>query len=147
MDSHCDGVVIELHDRVEFGDDARNDHSSKLRGSCRSHQQPGSSSQGLFHRRDMQAEVKYKLPKQWKDWCRRSGLSPMTTRFKGRWTWHYLKGHGRVWRVNCYVMFQCGDTLKDFDRWALCSIKETPIPQSKAEFKAVVKKLLEQQRS
>lgn len=86
-----------------------------------------------------------KLHKSWKDWCRAAGLRP---RNKGRdkrglsHTWFYLHGHGREWRVNCYNMLECGDTYAEFDRWALCDIRSAPMPKTRAEFVATVKKLV-----
>lgn len=50
-----------------------------------------------------------------------------------------MKGIGHVWRVNSHGKFQRGDTYDDFDRWALCNIIETPIPQTFKEFEKFVK--------
>jgi hypothetical protein len=86
-----------------------------------------------------------KLPKQWKDWCRAARLRQ---RDEGRDKrglgsgWFYLHGHGREWRLNCHNMIQCGDTYADFDRWALCDIREAPAPTTRAEFVAVVRALV-----
>jgi hypothetical protein len=88
-----------------------------------------------------------KLPKQWKNWCQRMGLRRHTNSIK-KWdrnfdSWLYLKGHGHVWRVNCYHEFERGDTYEDFDRWALCNIDRVPtIPQTFEEFKNAVENLL-----
>lgn len=87
------------------------------------------------------------LPKQWKDWCRAARLRP---RSKGqdhrgmRYGWFYLHGHGREWRVNCHNMLQCGDTYQEFDRWALCDIREVPVPKTRAEFVTAVKHLVKE---
>lgn len=87
--------------------------------------------------------MKNKLPKQWKDWCAAAHLTPHGPGGKrpGH-RWWYLKGHGRLWRVNCHMNFQCGDTYADFDRWALCDIQETPLPQTKQQFVDAVASLL-----
>lgn len=53
----------------------------------------------------------------------------------------YPRGRGRHWRVNDRGMFQRGDTYAEFDRWALSSIKEVPLPKTKAEFIQAVKAL------
>lgn len=89
-----------------------------------------------------------KLPKQWKHWCQKAGLDRHTrTRgvHKGRYpgAWLYLKGRGRVWRLNDKGMFQCGDTYAEFDRWALCDIEALPRPNSLAEFLTTVEQLLQ----
>ena len=39
-------------------------------------------------------------------------------------------------------MFQCGDTYDQFDRWALCDIKQVPAPTTLASFLAAVNSLL-----
>lgn len=86
-----------------------------------------------------------KLPKQWRHWCQVAGLKRYWSRGKdGRkdHQWFYLKGHGRVWRLNCHAMLQCGDRLEEFDRWALCSIIEVPMPTSLNEFVEAVRTLL-----
>ena len=85
-----------------------------------------------------------KLPKQWKDWCRSAGLRP---RGRGRAnrdpvSWLYLHGRGREWRLNCHNMLQCGDTYTEFDRWAICDIREVPAPKSRDEFVAAVNSLV-----
>lgn len=84
-----------------------------------------------------------RLPKQWRRWCQKAQL-----RVHGRYgrrphEWFYLKGRGRVWRVNCYGAFQCGDRIADFDRWALCHIKEVQaIPKTEREFVLAVRELI-----
>lgn len=85
-----------------------------------------------------------KLPKQWKHWCRKNGL-----RIKGRYKRHsssafYPVGHDHHWRLNCYEMFELGDSFEDFDRWALCDIVSVLRPKSLAEFTKAVTHLLEQ---
>lgn len=57
-------------------------------------------------------------------------------------SWFYLIGRGYVWRVNCYGMFQRGDTIEDFDRWALCDIYEEDMPTTKKKFSNFVKRAL-----
>lgn len=52
-----------------------------------------------------------------------------------------MTGRGHHWRVNDHGMFQRGDTYAEFDRWALSSIKEVPLPKTKAEFIQAVKTL------
>ncbi len=70
-----------------------------------------------------------KLPKQWRHWCVSSGMRPIKGMNRRRaFSWFYLRGHGRMWRVSCHGTLQCGDTYGDFDRWALCSIKEARLP-------------------
>lgn len=81
------------------------------------------------------------LPKQWRHWCKTAGLRQHNGGRK-RHDWLYLKGHGRVWRINCFYEFQCGDTYAEFDRWALCSIESARMPTSKAAFVATVRELL-----
>ena len=82
-----------------------------------------------------------KLPKQFKHWCQKTGLKPRHKGFHIS-SWFYLQGHGREWRINCYGELQCGDKYKDFDRWALCDIYETEMPNNLADFKDAVKNLL-----
>lgn len=88
-----------------------------------------------------------KLPKQWRHWCQKAGLRPHFKRSRRQHEWFYLKGHGRVWRLNCEEQLQCGDTYAEFDRWALCQIEEAPRPRSQAEFVATVKRLVAQARA
>lgn len=84
-----------------------------------------------------------KLPKQWENWCRDQHLSVHGRRYgKKRRDWCYLKGRGHYWRVNCYGMLERGDTYADFDRWALCTIEEVPMPKSRDEFREAVGTLL-----
>lgn len=83
-----------------------------------------------------------KLPKQWEHWCKDQKLSIHGRKYKKtRTLWFYLQGKGFVWRVNCHGMFQRGDSLVDFDRWALCEIDELPLPKSQNEFREAVKYL------
>lgn len=82
-----------------------------------------------------------KLPKQWKHWCKKAGLRPHGG--GRRWyDWCYLKGHGRVWRINCHNKLQCGDTYEEFDRWALCDIEEGIFPTSESQLVFMVQELL-----
>lgn len=82
-----------------------------------------------------------RLPKQWRHWCAGQRLRPVYGWREGH-VWFYLRGRGHYWRVNDQGMFQRGDNYADFDRWALCDIKELPLPKTKAEFDAAVKELL-----
>lgn len=84
-----------------------------------------------------------KLPKQWNHWAQDSHMWLHGPAYKKGMKWTYLRGHGRVWRLNRYGEFQCGDTYAEFDRWALCDITATSIPTSRQEFRAAVKTLLE----
>lgn len=82
--------------------------------------------------------MKIKLPKQWMYWCSQMNLRPhgrYDRRFKGL----YMKGVGHVWRVSSHGKFQRGDTYADFDRWSLCCIIETTIPQTYNEFEKFIK--------
>lgn len=81
------------------------------------------------------------LPKQWRHWCKKAGLRPHS-RSRKRHAWLYLKGHGRVWRINCFAEFQCGDAYVEFDRWALCHIESAQLPNSEAAFVDTVRELL-----
>lgn len=83
-----------------------------------------------------------KLPNKWKYWCKKSGLRPYSGNARNTNSYWYLKGKGYVWRVNCHGNFQRGDTYEDFDRWALCTISETPCPQNEKQFKMDVEWLL-----
>lgn len=89
----------------------------------------------------MTSEVK--LPKQWRHWCADQKLR-MHGKKRGQaaWQWFYLRGKGFYWRVNCYGVLQRGDAYADFDRWALCSIDEVPLPQTRAEFRAAIARLI-----
>lgn len=87
-----------------------------------------------------------KLPKQWRQWCRKARLKPHGYQVSGRkqYEWFNLIGHGRVWRVDCYGIFQVGDTIEAFDRWALCNpIIGVKIPKTEADFIRNVKLMLE----
>lgn len=86
-----------------------------------------------------------KLPKQWKHWCKKVGMKPHSNRpssERDQWAWWYLKGRGRVWRINDKGMFQCGDTYADFDRWALCDIEQEPLPKTERAFMNAVTAML-----
>ena len=89
----------------------------------------------------MRKELEVKLPKQWKDWCRKSGLRAVNSGFKLGRKYDYLnlKGKGRQWRVNCYGDFQCSDRYAEFDRWANSHIELDRIPQSLKEFRDTVR--------
>lgn len=86
-----------------------------------------------------------KLPKQWRHWCKKAGLRPYYGKGRRWYEWFYLKGHGRVWRVNCSDMLGCGDTHKEFNRWVLCRSEVTPRPNNEVEFIAAVQELLYKQ--
>ena len=90
----------------------------------------------------------FKLPKQWKHWCKGMKLSihgkKLTSSVE---EWFYLRGRGHYWRVNCHAVFQCGDTYEEFDRWARCDIEEVPLPQTRAEFNQAVRMLLERKHT
>ena len=89
-----------------------------------------------------------KLPtKQWKHWCKSAKLKPHFGSKRDQNNWYYLKGHGRVWRLNCHDQLECGDTYADFDRWALCDIESTAKPKTHTEFMAAVKQLLSAHKS
>ena len=87
--------------------------------------------------------TKTKLPKQWMDWVKKAGLRPLRSKKNWAWKWrgYYLSGKGRRWRLNDLGMLQRGDTYAEFDRWALSSIEEVPMPKTKAEFIQAVKTL------
>ena len=57
------------------------------------------------------------LPKQWEHWCRSMNFRPHGKVTKSKFCWYYLKGKGRVWRINCYNEFQRGDTYDDLDEY------------------------------
>jgi len=78
-----------------------------------------------------------KLPKQWRHWCRKYGLRPMRgSDVRKEFSWWYLQGRGRVWRVTDSESFEGGDLIKDFDRWALCDpIARIAIPENEYDFK------------
>lgn len=85
------------------------------------------------------------LPKQWEHWCRLARLRLQGTDRWGRGVQKrgfYLRGRGHHWRVNCFGIFQLGDTYEEFDRWALCTINEVMMPTTKADFLASVEYLL-----
>lgn len=82
--------------------------------------------------------MKVKLPKQWKYWCRKYGLKPQRYS-RSIYSWFYLEGYGRVWRVNCHGYFEIGDLLTKFDRWALCNpIISVEVPRTEKEFELAI---------
>lgn len=83
------------------------------------------------------------LPRNWRGWCKKAKLRPYEPS-KKQYRWFYLKGRNHVWRVNCQGMFQCGDTISDFNRWALCEITEAPMPTNQQQFILTVEILLKQ---
>lgn len=96
----------------------------------------------------MRVERKIKLPKQWKHWVRSAGLglgAPISKWHRSLDSWRYLKGHGHAWRINMYGELQCGDRLKDFDRWALSNNVYVDFSsiKSRDQFVSVVKQLVE----
>ncbi len=89
-----------------------------------------------------------KLPKQWKQWCRRAGLKPHGGGNRSAWRWFYLEGRGRYWRVNCHGMLDVSCPRVDFDRWALSHRASLPCPVTcERDFLATVQQLLDQVRS
>lgn len=82
------------------------------------------------------------VPKQWKYWCRKYGLKPQYGGRKNH-DWLYLIGHGYVWRVNNKGKFECGDSIDQFDRWALCDIDSTIRPSTELAFKIAIKQMLQ----
>lgn len=88
-----------------------------------------------------------KLPKQWKHWCKKYGFRTHgLEKYFRRHGWLYLKGHGYCWRVNCFDMFECGNKISEFDRWALCEIVEKPLPKTEQEFRLAYESMLEWKR-
>lgn len=85
-----------------------------------------------------------KFPKQWKHWCKVVGLkSPYKPRQKDSWK-YALVGHGFVFRVNGNGVFEIGDPIQEFDRWATAitfSIELKDITSEK-KFKDAVKLLV-----
>lgn len=81
------------------------------------------------------------LPKQWRHWCKESGLKPTYKRRK-RYSWYALIGHGYHWRITASGMFQRGDRVEDFDRWALSEQVSHPMPRTQGEFTASVNAML-----
>ena len=79
-----------------------------------------------------------KISSKWVKWCKQNGLRPHANNKsrsnRNRRSWLYLKGKGYVWRVTCDNMFQRGDNHDDFDRWARCTIDETPLPKNAKQF-------------
>lgn len=85
-----------------------------------------------------------KLPKSWKHWCRSCKLEIDDGANSGG---YYLKGRGYRWRVNVHGMFQRGDSIDSFERWAVCAIDEVPMPKTLSEFKDAVAELLDKTES
>ena len=83
----------------------------------------------------------HKLPKQWKHWCKMNGLQPQGKRKRKLQDWTYLIGQGYVWRVTM-GRFQRGDSIAEFDRWALCGcllpIATAKVPTSLEQFTNIV---------
>lgn len=90
----------------------------------------------------MSFNKKVKLPKQWRHWCADQNMRVYSKRGSAQHQWLYLRGRGYVWRVNRHGMFQRGDDLVRFDRWALCVINEVPVPRTRADFRLAVAQLL-----
>lgn len=86
-----------------------------------------------------------RIPKQWKHWCKLNGLKPYPRSSRKLSAWLYLQGHGHVWRVNRHDIFQRGDAIAEFDRWALCGTVEPVIsytmPTTLADFTATVSEM------
>ena len=98
----------------------------------------------------------YKLPKQWKHWCRKVGLRPEWQPTRKDASWSSLNGRGRKWRIalrsadgpQTDCIFQASvDTLAEFDRWALTERYSFEIPKTWAEFKAAVDSVRAQARA
>lgn len=89
------------------------------------------------------------LPKQWEHWCRKARLKPQGA---DRWSrgiqkrGFYLRGRGHHWRVNCFGIFQIGDTYEEFDRWALCTVVDVMMPTCEADFLEAVQYMLTERR-
>lgn len=86
-----------------------------------------------------------KLPKQWKHWCKKLRLRPESKCVKATDNWAYLNGQGRKWRIaqrnannQSDCIFQAGDLLADFDRWAISERRNFEIPKTWEEFKNAV---------
>ena len=76
------------------------------------------------------------IPKEWYDWLDDAGFHIDCHR--------YYKGFGRYWRVNIQGMLEVSEPFETFDRWANSSVAECPLPQTKEQFEATVKWLLNQ---
>ncbi len=81
-----------------------------------------------------------KLPKQWRHWCRLNKIRPETPRRK--YSYFYLIGHGRRWRVSDRGKFQISGPLHEFDRWAKSTIGEIELPSTMDAFNVAVQFLL-----
>lgn len=88
-----------------------------------------------------------KLPKQWRYWCMLYGFRAhldfkYSSWARSKWSWLYLTGQRKVWRVNCYGEFECGGPVETFDRWALCKTVSIPsIPKTEREFADAITQL------
>lgn len=93
-------------------------------------------------------EVHFVLPKQWKNWVRsaRLGLGKPIKKWDRNMQHHWINlvGRGHRWRINMYGEFQCGDTLEEFDRWALSNNVFVDIRtiQNRDQFVNIVKQLV-----
>lgn len=81
------------------------------------------------------------LDKNFKRWCSTLKLKPHHSSMRHNTETYYFKGRGFVWRVNCLGMFERGDRLKDFNRWALCNREEIEVPTTFSDLKAFVEEV------
>ena len=84
--------------------------------------------------------MKVKVPKQWNHWCYRLKLKDTMKYKRLRHKYVSLKGHGRWWRVNIKDEFQYSEVFKTFDKWGNSTEATFAIPQSFAEFEAILRK-------
>ena len=86
-----------------------------------------------------------KLPKSWKHWCKKHGLTPAMYNGhakRGIFAWFYLKGHNRIWWIDPDCMFNSilGKDL-DNDNMTGDDTKRIVIPTTEKEFANFVKSL------
>lgn len=84
------------------------------------------------------------LPKQWLHWAKLAGLAPSRSRTYARGVrklGFYLRGRAHNWRVNCFGMFQIGDRIDDWDKWARSHTVQVPMPTNEKDFLEAVRKL------
>lgn len=72
-----------------------------------------------------------KLPKQWRKWVQKAGLrtayDSKLDRHSSYGGDHYLKGHGRHWRVDCEGYLDVSEPFETFDRWANSLVRSVPM--------------------
>lgn len=90
----------------------------------------------------IQKEVR--MPKQWRDWLKEAGLkSTYSSILSRRYGDHYLKGHGRHWRIDCCGNLDMSETFDTFDRWAnSCQLSLPMSATNKDEFRRLVRNML-----